>query len=59
MQIDQNFPDGVPRRLSIAGNPENVKVAKSMVLAVMDQVGRAPPHHFPSTHPPWTWWWVR
>lgn len=37
-QIDQNFPDHLPRKLTIKGEPENVRLAVDMVKAVINEV---------------------
>ena len=36
--IDQNFPDHLPRKLTITGEAENVKLAVDMVNAVINEV---------------------
>lgn len=37
-QIDQNFPDHLPRKLTISGPADNVKLAVDMVKAVIAEV---------------------
>lgn len=36
IQIDQNFPDGVPRKITIKGPATKLEAARQMVLSVMD-----------------------
>merc|ERR1719203_2095053 len=43
IQIDQNFPDGAPRKITIKGTPPNVEVAKTLVLQVLSKSPLAPP----------------
>lgn len=38
-QIDQNFPDHLPRKLTVSGEPDNVRLAVDMVKAVIAEVG--------------------
>jgi hypothetical protein len=38
MQIDQNFPEGAPRKLTVQGAAYNVKIAKDMIDTVMEKV---------------------
>lgn len=38
IQIDQNFPDGENRKITVKGSPYNVGVAKDMIKTVMEQV---------------------
>jgi rRNA processing protein Krr1/Pno1 len=44
VQIDQNFPEGVPRKVSITGNAEAVQGAVTMIKFVMEN---GPPGMYP------------